>query len=111
MSKRRDLRTRSNAYFNNASLDEHKLRNSSFFGAETIKSKYIPAGKHNLSEIHVSQSEQKKDKLYNRYLYSDLETFLFSGNLLIKTTHRNCHSCLPYVRTRGLNRASTCLVI
>lgn len=110
MSKRRDLRTRSNAYFNNTSLDDHKLRNSSFFGAETIKSKYIPAGKHHLSDVHVSQSEQKKDKLYNRYAYCDLETFLFSGNLLIKMIHRNCHSCPLFVGARSISLASTLFI-
>ena len=41
MSKRRDLRHRSNPSFFNASLDEKKLKNS-FFGNDTIKSTFIP---------------------------------------------------------------------
>lgn len=41
MSKRRDLRQRSNPTFFNASLDEKKLK-SSFFGNDTIKSTFIP---------------------------------------------------------------------
>lgn len=52
MSRRRDLRTRSNAYINNISLDDRKLRNSSFFGTETVQSKYIPSGRHNSSDIN-----------------------------------------------------------
>lgn len=42
MSKRRDLRNRSSGFMNNISLDDRKIRNSSFFGALTIKSKYVP---------------------------------------------------------------------
>jgi hypothetical protein len=33
MSKRRDLRNRSSGFMNNISLDDRKIRNSSFFGA------------------------------------------------------------------------------
>lgn len=68
MSKRRDLRNRSNASINNISLDDRKLRNSSFFGSETIKSKYVPSGKHHMSDIQTDLGQYRKDQLFNRYL-------------------------------------------
>lgn len=49
MSRRRDLRNRTNASINNISLDDRKLRNFSIFGAETIKSKYVPVPRHHMS--------------------------------------------------------------
>jgi hypothetical protein len=67
MSKRRDIRNRSIGSINNMSLDDRKLRNSSFFGAETIKSKYIPATKHNLSDLQTDVAQYKKDHLFNKY--------------------------------------------
>ncbi len=66
MSKRRDIRNRSNASINNMSLDDRRLRNSSFFGTETIKSKYIPAAKHNNSDANVDYLQSKKDKIFNK---------------------------------------------
>ena len=106
MSKRRDLRTRSNAYINNISMDDRKLRNSSFFGSETAKSKYIPSVRHKLSDIQINQSEHKKDTLYNRYfkLYSEIYHFL--GSLLIKMTPLNCHSCHLYEAAKSTNLVS-----
>lgn len=59
MSKKRSLRNGSNPEFFNRSCDAHKLRNSSLFGVETAKSKYIPSanrtiggGSTNLSDYH-----------------------------------------------------------
>lgn len=43
MSKRRDIRQRSNPSFINLSLDERRLKNSFFSNNDTIKSKYIPS--------------------------------------------------------------------
>lgn len=67
MSKRRDLRNRSNVSINNMSLDDRKLRNSSFFGAETIKSKHIPSTKHHMSDIQADLGQYRKDQVFNKY--------------------------------------------
>lgn len=67
MSKRRDLRNRSSGFMNNISLDDRKIRNSSFFGALTIKSKYVPQTRHKLSDAQMDLGQQKKDKIFNRY--------------------------------------------
>lgn len=48
MSKRRNLRLKSNSSIFNASLDDKKLKNS-FFGTDTIKSAYIPEVRFNKS--------------------------------------------------------------
>jgi len=98
MSKRRDLRHRSNAYINNMSVDETKLRNSSFFGAETTKSKYIPNSHYNrnFSENEPNLQDFKKEKLYNRYSFAKAGTFRFSDKHLTKMILANFLSCLPF---------------
>ena len=77
MSRRRDLRNRTNASINNTSLDDRKLRNSSIFGAETIKSKYIPAPKHHMSQAAVDLSSKKKDIVFNKYFISYIQKYFF----------------------------------
>lgn len=68
MSKRRDIRNRSSAYINNVSLDDRKLRNSSFFGSSTAKSKYIPeTTKHHQSGFEGERGQSKKDTVFNKY--------------------------------------------
>lgn len=66
MSKRRDIRNRSIASINNMSLDDRKLRNSSIFGAETVKSKYIPQARHHLSDMQTGVAQYKKDQVFNK---------------------------------------------
>lgn len=59
MSKRRDLRNRSNPSFFNRSLDD-RMRNSSIFGHETTKSKYIPSDRKNQSLEATDLTDFKK---------------------------------------------------
>ena len=95
MSKRRDIRNRSMGSINNMSLDDRKLRNSSIFGAETIKSKYIPATKHTISDLQTDVAQYRKDHVFNKYKnHLNLEIFLSFGNLLTRMIHLSCLSCL-----------------
>ena len=59
MSKRRDLKNRSNPSIFNRSLDD-RMKNSSFFAGETIKSKYIPNTHRNLSLETADLTDYKK---------------------------------------------------
>ncbi len=106
MSKRRDLRNRTNGSINNMSLDDRKLRNSSIFGTDTIKSKYIPVSKHHMSDATVDLLQNKKDKMFNRYMPTYLGIFLSSGNPSIKTTPLNyllCHHCAVFKKLNLLS--------
>lgn len=55
MSKRRNLKHKSNSSILNASLDDRKLKNS-FFGNDTIKSAYIPEVRFNKSLANADLS-------------------------------------------------------
>lgn len=106
MSKRRDLRNRTNGSINNMSLDDRKLRNSSIFGTDTIKSKYIPVSKHHMSDATVDLVQNKKDKMFNRYLYPYIGIFPSSGNPSIKTILLNYPLCLHCAALKKLNPLS-----
>lgn len=94
MSKKRDLRNRSNVSIHNISLDDRKLRNSSFFGTETIKSKYVPHGKHHQSDINGDLGQYRKDQLFNRYVLGIMDRNI---SYYRQSFNQNDSSQLPFM--------------
>lgn len=93
MSKRRDLRNRSNPSFFNRSLDD-RMKNSSFFPGETIKSKYIPNSHRNLSLETADLTDYKKEKVFNKY---NLPLFSRNISYFRQSFNQNDPSQLPFM--------------